>query len=370
MKKTEITKVYLQSFEEIESIIGKEKLNEIVENILDEKTFNGVYAPYKDYRDHDYLCEGLAEQILKMGVYDIRNKTYVEIYDELNVWHDEIYWDIECEMENELTGDLVSSIENCLPENYYVDMTIWDMMDIFYTHNYVFDAEFEKDLRDANLNVNLMLGYKKEGDWDFTCAPEIFGDISGYYTGLKCATMLDGYDEKIYYNSMLMYVLYQQGYTLKDLIEYKTKFAKSVYNDLESLATGIASFTISINISAYDLLRLLSKDCSENLELLPGISITQFDPYNGSGSCGEIELEKPLVISPDMIYSFQIETGHSKENMGWLLDTVYGMFGSFWSDDFWRFTNEKPMNGYEIDFDEAMNALNKHLKEIGNMITE
>jgi len=367
MIKTEKTIVYLQTFKEIESIIGKEKLNEIVENILDEKTFNGVYVPYKDYIDYDYLCEVLSEQILKMGVYDIRNKTYAEIYDKLNVWHDEIYWDIECEMENELTGDLVSSIENCLPDNHYVDMDIWEMMDIFYDHGYVFDAEFEKDLRDAKLNVNLMLGYKKEGDWSFTCAPEIFGELSGYYTGLKCETMLEIHDEKIFNNSMLMYVLYQQGYTLKDLIEHKLRFPKELYYDLESLPTGVGAFTISIKIPAIDLIWLLSKDCNENFKLMPGISITQFDPYNGSGGCGDIELDKPLVISSDMIYAFQIETGHSKENMGWLLDSVYGMCGSFWGDDFWRFTNEKPMSDYVINFDEAVDALTKQLKETGRI---
>ena len=360
MKTKEI--IVLETIADVKNHIGEEKLNQVIDEIIDEYTYDGVNTPYKDYQDIENFEHFFADYILKLGVYDIRNKTYTEIFNEISDEYWESYECYRCDVEKELYDSLISKLEESYSYDYKIEIDAYSLMDLFYERGFVFDLGIEDDLRDAKLNVNLMLGYGKEGDWTYTCAPEIFGDISGYYTGLKCATMLDGYDEKIYYNSMLMYVLYQQGYTLKDLIEYKTKFAKGVYNDLESLATGVASFTISIKISAYDLLRLLSKDCNKNLELLPGVSITQFDPYNGSGSVDDIQLEKSLVISPDMIYEFQIEEG-GKNNNGYRLDAVYGMCGSWWSSSYWRFTDEKPIDGFVINFEEAKQALKESMDQ-------
>jgi hypothetical protein len=53
-----------------------------------------------------------------------------------------------------------------------------------------------------------------------------------------------------------------------------------------------------------------------------------YNPWNGSGSVLEIELEKDLVFTTDMIRDIQIEG--VKPDFEWTVDNTYGLIGSCW----------------------------------------
>ena len=167
-------------------------------------------------------------------------------------------------------------------------------------------------------------------------------------------------------DNALMWLIEQQGYTLDDLkkvheeyMDYfyednvpkkealgqepwdqfkntHSRFLTSVCQELENQTYSMGCLTVLVRSSLEEYCDLFERDYNSK-ELLPkDIIISKdaelgiFNPWNGSGSVLEIELEKDLVLPNSLIFDSQIEG--VKPDFTYTVDNVYGLVGSCWKE--------------------------------------
>lgn len=155
----------------------------------------------------------------------------------------------------------------------------------------------------------------------------------------------------------LSFLLKQQGYTINDLIElfkeydnffyedgYLKKdlpdkaydifkenhniFLTSICQELENQRYYMGVLTVLADMSINDFI-LMQRGNSE-ITFTKDAMIGIFNPWNGSGSCLEIELEKDLIFGSDMIRDIQIEG--VKPPFEYTVNDTFGLIGSCWKE--------------------------------------
>ena len=111
-------------------------------------------------------------------------------------------------------------------------------------------------------------------------------------------------------------------------------FLTSVCQELENHTYSMGCLTVLLKSNLEEYCSMFEND-AEKYTLLPkeivlgkNVDLGIFNPWNGSGSCLEIELEKDVVLPNDMVFDCQIE-GVKTDN-GYSVDEVYGLVGSCW----------------------------------------
>ena len=142
--------------------------------------------------------------------------------------------------------------------------------------------------------------------------------------------------------SGLSRLLEAQGYTMKDLRnamdsyqkhgypenkQDKPQFLLSLCQELENHTYSMGCMTALAEMNMYELAKLLRDDTQITFPMNAMLGI--YNPWNGSGSLLEIELEKPLTLSSKDIFKIQIE-GSGHQQYEYTVDQTYGLIGSCW----------------------------------------
>lgn len=217
-----------------------------------------------------------------------------------------------------------------------------------------YDFYYKQDMK-----VNVMLGVPGEMDEDFTA-------IHNQYIALSAPDELSepakaGLKE----NSMLTYLLKQQGHTTQQLAETMkdydvffngedsricydgdakdgkfssvrqainhfnqthNPFLTSICQELENQGYSMGALTVLCRLNMEQYCDMLKK--GNEITFPKDAMLGIFNPWNGSGSVLEIELEKPFTVSSDLIYDTQIEG--AKPDFGYTLNNAYGLIESVW----------------------------------------
>ena len=212
------------------------------------------------------------------------------------------------------------------------------------------------------MKVNIMLRTDNERNNEYTTIHE-------QYVAMVDPDALTQPDETLKEESMLTWLLKQQGHTLDELqatmkdynkflydapyangapVEYydedgkrldnagkidlfnKTHnaFLTSVCQELENQTYDMGVMTVLAKMSIEDFIKMQSGD--KEITFSKDCMIGIYNPWNGSGSVLEIELEKDLVFTTDMVRDIQIEG--VKPEFEWTVDDSYGLIGSCWKE--------------------------------------
>ena len=142
--------------------------------------------------------------------------------------------------------------------------------------------------------------------------------------------------------SGLSRLLDAQGYTMADLrntmndyqqhgyhenTQDKPQYHLSRCQELENHTYSMGCMTALAEMNMYELAKLLRDDTQITFPMNAMLGI--YNPWNGSGSLLEIELEKPLTLSSKDIFKIQIE-GSGHQQYEYTVDQTYGLIGSCW----------------------------------------
>lgn len=354
-------KVELTSLDEIEDLLGKERVREIAEAVVEEETYDKTISVYWDYQDIDWLKSLVCEKLLEMK--DMKSRSFEENKQRLL---DMIFEENLCmDYFNEQIDQLKRKIENkCLDDinekfevNYTIELDYAEFDEFMYDEiGLKLDDGIVKHIEDIDMNVNMMMQYQEEANYDFSTISEMNALLTGYSQGYSCATLLDDYYENkkidessknIIESNMLTYLIYQQGYTLEDVMSDKDNaFLNSVRQELDNMSNVMNTLTALVRVDVDTYIQFMSSDCpniniSKNTE-----NIGIFAPWVGGGSILEIELEKDFIIDKDMIWNVQIE---GRNNDEYTVDKVYGLVSSCWNNTV-SFTEEATIEKPQIDF--------------------
>lgn len=138
-------------------------------------------------------------------------------------------------------------------------------------------------------------------------------------------------DDRLYPESGLVWLVRQQGYEVKQLVdavnaEEKTgdKFIDSIVQESASVTTSMNALVFSVTMSLDDFIGL--KEKKVDITLGKGTSAGLHDFWNGAGGSKGIRLQNDVVL-PHSLYSAHIEG-----NFGLDLMDVYGLDMYFWTD--------------------------------------
>ena len=355
------TIVVLDQLNEIKNVLGEEKYKELMERAIEQHTFNKTLGVYWDYRDENEFEDVVASKLAEMDFNEVSENSFE---DNKNKLLDDFYegddWDWQSDidyLENEIRKKFVSLAENELEGKYEVDPEwSWFSEELYNTFDCKTDDGIKKHLESAEVNINLMLQYKDEWNSDFSNIESMNACLTGYTNGYSCATILeDGVTEDDHYrfeNNALSWLIYQQGYTMEDLVSGKNSpFLNSVRQELANMTNYMNVLTVLLKTDAMDALQMMSSDC-QNIKISNDVnSIGIFSPWAGGGSLLEIELEKDIVLPKEMIRGLQFEG--IKTHGEYTVDEVYGLVNDCWAKDCLSFTDESAMNEFEIDYNKV-----------------
>lgn len=275
-------------------------------------------------------------------------------------------YDSYCKMKELPNTQTTVSDALCAKISDYYDQTIWQMEDDI-IRKAGFDPSSEKagEIRqylweaysfrvpydhylDQNMRINLMLGTPEELNLDFGAIRETREALTGQLDTADIDTVLQE-------NTVLHWLVSQQGYTMQDLrktmddyiqffygnsnnsglsdearlsIFHKTHsfFLSSVCEELENTTNFMNTITVLAEVSMRDFCSLIQAD--KELVLPKDIILGVFNPWLGGGSTLDIRLEKDLVLPSSMIWHVQVE-GTQMESQ-YSVDSVYGLSGGAW----------------------------------------
>ncbi len=178
------------------------------------------------------------------------------------------------------------------------------------------------------------------------------GDLNFDYTLNAPFASWDGKEAKrIDENSALLWLARQQGYTktaltkaLRDRKIANDTFLKSVLSEVENVTSAMNVLTFLTEMTFEEWFKLdnaISKEKPLNDRYFPlkskgrGYIILDksttcglYNPWNGSGSCLEIELEKDVRLPIRMI-----DSATPDGDRGYSISEIWGLCGSAWTDN-------------------------------------
>lgn len=278
-----------------------DRLKDILEKNYFKKDKDGSYF-YEipaDYRD--VLSGDTIRQIINS---DDPATEYEEILFEMdyeNYEFEALYELIRKELEEEMYERHMGEIRDWIIENVYFKLP--------YEH---FDAQ--------KVLVNIIAD-TGDGNYDYTC-----NNFLNYY-----APKIE--DLEIEEESSVLWLVKQQGYTEKDLMDVITfeydrdnKFLDSLNSELLNSCSSINALVFSIKMRLRDLINYLANPTDIVLSKDTSCGLANF--WHGSGSLLNISLDKNVVI-PKKHVRLTVDG-----NTGYSIQEIYGMCPSFWDNSF------------------------------------
>ena len=300
------------------------RYNDFLKKEIEEYCVNGSYELSWDYDDIDTLADNIDKYIAD---YDGTDDFKSYITDVLtNEFLDNGYFP-EDNLETAIRNDIDTLNDDEL-NNYFNERVdnnqFWDDM---YDNGYDgVDYQLDDILNRLDVSVNIMIAPYNEQNYDMGSIITAFG--SDYLTAS------DGTDiEPEYLDNGITYLVHQQGHTLKELFDAiygkpsDNKFIKSVVQEINNNpAEAMSGLTVltKINVLTYGNLLQAKKNNSSYVEVPVDTYVGIFNPWIGTGSLFEIELEKPFIFSAGDILNASLDsvTGSGFYSVG----DVYGGF--------------------------------------------
>ena len=302
----------------------KERIDETVKSLYHLGSDNEIelYASYQDTAEflHKTLYESRNDKDLSVIIMEQIDEAYSQ-----ERWQEE---------------DTVLEKAGVLGTDFEEDCR-WYFRDIYPVMS-PFNHYLSQDIK-----VNIMLATPEEQKND-CCS------IHEQYIALTNPEEITNPEEVLGKESALTWLLKQQGYSIDDLktvfddyakffnsseaenMSYDAAFKKftgthnlfltSVCEELVNHPYYQGVMTVLAEMSITDYIAMQEGD--KKIVVSPRSTIGIFNPWNGSGSILDIQLEKPLTFSTDMIHDIQIEG--VKPDYSYTVDQVYGLVGSCW----------------------------------------
>lgn len=308
----------------------EEKLREAIVGILDrelgydrqpDNTFS--YEIYADYRDE--MDSRTAIRILQSP------DPMAAFWDTLSDWYCDYEWQLRSDLEQELKQKLTSA-EGVFPEG--LPEAAEDLL-----HDLLLElVEYqlpEEHFMKQTFRVNIMVD-TGDGNYDYT--------LNSVY---PC--WYGGYDVPIDDRAGIVWLARTQGYTNAQLrrslrqgdMRDPSGFLESMRVEMANLASAMSTVTFLVEMTLEDLMELnrlirlqdregRHYDSRENpycgyIVLDKTTETGLYDPWQGGGSCFEIELEQDVKLPVKYIRSALPDGGD-----GYSVEEVYGMCGSAW----------------------------------------
>ena len=146
--------------------------------------------------------------------------------------------------------------------------------------------------------------------------------------GHTMAELNKAFDE---YSDAVLLPAFSDGDRLfKEQTESYGKFVASLASEIaNSNPFNIDGFVFLTKVSVEDYARLGDEDAT--LTFQPGVMCGMYNPYDGSGSVLEVELEKEITVPRSDIAELQIESRVEKHGYSYCVDEVYGLVGTAWN---------------------------------------
>ena len=306
-----------------------DKLEQAVSDVLDtllsvERQEDGTfsYEIYADYRDE--MDDRTAIRILQS------EDPMQSFWEQLDEWYQDYQWTLESELE--------STIKDKLLTGPYADGISGEDYDRI--HNMIQEMVWFKLPADhflkQSFRVNIMVD-TGDGNYDYTlnsAYPCWYG---------TCGVPIDP-------KAGIAWLAKTQGYTRGRLKRALRKgdvanpkgFLESMCAELANLSTAMSTVTFLVELTLEQLMELnrlirlqdregVHYDSRENpycgyIVLDKATETGLYDPWNGGGSCFEIQLEKDVKLPVKYIRSALPDGGD-----GHSVGSVYGMCGSAWT---------------------------------------
>ena len=282
-----------------------EKLVDKLKNILEKNYFkkdeHGSYfleitADYRDVLPGDTIRQIINANDPVAEYNEILYETDFDAYE-----FEVLYELIERELGKDMYAKHMNKIRDWIIENVYFEPP---------TSHY--------DSQEVLVNLIVDTG---DGNYDYTC-----NNLLNY-----CAPKIE--DLEIMEESSILWLIKQQGYTKKDLLDvvankhdHNNKFLESVQDELLNPTTSMNALTFFFEMQLGSLINYLNNPTDVVLSKDTSCGLVDF--WNGAGSILEINLEKNVII-PKKYIRMDVDG-----NTGYSVQEIYGMCGSFWSNSF------------------------------------
>lgn len=307
---------------------------------------DGRYEMYWDYRDKQEYAEGLPKLLADFDGDDI----VAYLYDQM----EENFIDGGYFPEDDFTNAIWNDVKNEDDELYEYFSNKWDnneVIDDLYSNGYNgVDYGLSDVLNDIRIPVNIIVAPYNEQNYDMGSIIASFG--SDYLPATNGTDL-----EPEYLDNGITYLVHQQGHSLKELFDdiygdnSENKFIRSVVAEIHNNpAEAMSGLTVlaKVGVTTYaDLIKAMNQK-SGYIEVPTSANIGIFNPWVGTGSVFEIELEKPFVFGGNEIQAVQLD---DVSGSGYY--SVSDVYGGYSRDTDITFTSEAP-NLYQEDLEEVM----------------
>lgn len=290
-----------------------ETIEQIVRNILD--GVMGCRKVGERYEVEIYVAydDGMSDQqIREIAKAKDKRQRFEELLDE---YVTECMWQEEVELMKAIEEDWPEPEETddgTEPADYVsfegAEDEVRDIVYQLVDFNFPYDHYKKQDVR-----VNILMN-TGDGNYDFTL---------NNWLEIGTTTIDD--------ESALLWLCKQQGYSKRQVKkavwnnEYAdSKFLKSVYVELANAASSMNALTFFVSMTLGEYMDWM--DEGGDIVVSKDTACGLYDPWNGSGSVLEIQLEKDVRIPR------RFAEPHIDGARGYSVDSIYGMSPSFWDD--------------------------------------
>lgn len=357
--------------EEVKKTKTREKyenfLKEFIKENCDENGYKKIYYDYTDKLNPDTIYK--TYNVMKYDKtldFDQALEQVIDDDDERYIFfEDNLIDELEEKIKNSNDEDLLNEYKNT--EDIVEDLSNAGYMGI--------DYNIEELLNNSNLKFNIMFATDNEKNYDMSAISNTFmQDREDVISENKDILTRNS-------DNSLTYLIQQQGHSIKEVLDdcydlkrSNNKFIKSVSEELDYCPRySMNELTCLVQLSGeqisdfFNTLEGRSEDGNiKNFEFNKDVTLGLFNEWNGSGSLLEIELEKPFIVSKDMIRNFQIEGEYSNHERGYTVDEVYGLVSSCWKEDCLTSTTKGP----ELYKEDNEKTIGEFAKEMDKEIEE
>lgn len=346
-QKFTVTSLEKEYQKDLQSAVIKALRNDSSLYIQKEKDSDMFYSEiYTDYRDE--LTEENAKEILES------NCPWETFDEKIMEWYEEHEWDLFSGVRKMVCED--SKVQEIFDKLYKVSKTVrnYDLEE--YVRDYIYESWYIKYPEDhflrQDVRMNIMVD-TGEMNYDFTKNNVLNWD--GQYSegefeetsSILWLAKQQGKEEetkrivKEYFDTPA-WVEKEDGTSERNTFECEDKFISSIIQELENLSCHMGTLTFLVTMTLEEAIKLKETIKAEpktdeyypwnnkgngEITISKDTTCGLFSPWQGGGSCFEIELDKDVILPIKYIFK-AIPEGRNVWNYG--IDEVYGMCGDAW----------------------------------------